>query len=427
MTRRLPHRLCDQQARPVFPGHGVTVLIGLCLLFVSSCTSSPPKSEFERSMQGATLSAHQVRSRLHDLVRRATAMIVAATEPDAQEIPDAEVRTSALRARANFVGSLQSAAFDNNPYVGFLDVWSLTVQTRNYYESGAGRDELGQHRARFLSALETIEELLAESVAATGYLKPMEDIQNTVESWAVENPILDSTLGRASVGPVFAASISGNRSIFGASSRLEDRVEDLSDRLTIYAESLPQQARWQAEILSQDLMQQGVVVLQEERDVVLAAVNQELTRILLALSEGRLAILTAIGEERAEILTALGEERTATVAALDDMHETTMSEVTAQRVATLEGLDQMRVDTILALRTERSEMQMWMDQSRVAMLEDVEQLAERRFDHMADRTEGVVTSLLDRILLAAGVGMGAVLIVVLIGVGVLARRRRAPA
>ena len=404
--------------------YGLPLAVSLILALANGCASQPTKSSFERGVQEATLSERQVRSRLHDLVRRASAMVEAATEQNIQDTEDPAERLRALTARANFVAALQSAAFDNDPYIGLLDVWALTAQTRDYYESGPGRVNLGERSVAVLEALGALEGLVVETVTATGGVEGMEELRPHLEKWVEENPITDESFGRASVGPTLAAEMSDSRALFSTSARMEDRVEDMSDRLTVYAEMLPKQARWQAEILAQDLLRQTPSVLDGILDQIHVLASAERQAITEYVSAEREVVRAEIDAQRLDTLAKLREEREATVATLDAMHATTLSAVTAERVATLEGLDEMRADTLLVLHTERSEMQTWIDQSQATLLADVERLTERSFDHMADRTEAVATRLLNKVILSAGAGLAAV---VLIGLGLLARRRHAPA
>ena len=58
---------------------------------------------------------------------------------------DPAIRYAALDWKANAIPAFQRAMYQTDPFVSYVDGWTLIVQMRQYYDTGAGRYRFGPY------------------------------------------------------------------------------------------------------------------------------------------------------------------------------------------------------------------------------------------------------------------------------------------
>jgi hypothetical protein len=152
------------------------------------------------------------------------------------------------------VPALRESLFRPNPFVAIMDTWVLAWQMTDYFESGRGRESMGDAApiaAQTCRELATEVEKVAASLTISG---DVSDAAKFARKWARERPIQSSIRGREStlsrvterqLKEAFSAQeLAGNATV---------TLDDLIRRMDVYSAQLPNESRWQAELFAMDL------------------------------------------------------------------------------------------------------------------------------------------------------------------------------
>jgi hypothetical protein len=195
---------------------------------------------------------------------------------------DAEIKRRALVWKMNAIPVAQSAIFRIDPLVALLDVWSFSVQMRDYYETGLGKSDFGEWQPIAARACRQIEKAVGEvGTALTGQAK-LDKAEDFVRGWANENPIESPLFVRKSTRAYWASVIEEETGggVVSSVQTMVDAIRVLSDRMEAYYETTAKQFRWQSEMLIHyELMRRQEVetVLEDFNRV--AAMDRDVTNI----------------------------------------------------------------------------------------------------------------------------------------------------
>ena len=208
------------------------------------------------------------------------------------------VRRQALLWKMNAIPAAQSAIFHPDPLIALLDIWSFSVQMKQYFDTGHGKKAFGEWHDIALDASQRLETAVidvAKTVRADGEIAIP---QKLVEKWARKYPIESPFFYRRSSAIEFA-SITAQRQIssIAAVGKIAFGMGDIAERLAVYSEQLPKQVRWEFQMLLEDLM---------EKEEILDTLQRERALIMQDIDDQRIATLTWLGDERA-VLTAEAE------------------------------------------------------------------------------------------------------------------------
>jgi hypothetical protein len=161
-----------------------------------------------------------------------------------------------------------------DPRWAFLDLWTLTYQTKLFVEEGAGQKLLGPLAP---IAIEALEEVLGRIKASAEAVLPSNRLSQITEAarlWAERNPIEDDTISarpspsRDTTG-VFDAILGVPAGVFSFGGGVKETAQAVEDvaRVANHAvgavEALPQTVRWQSELflftLAEDQTVRGLV------------------------------------------------------------------------------------------------------------------------------------------------------------------------
>lgn len=216
----------------------------------------------------ATVSAEELRRFLEDYSEHFAAVVEHAASEVVRGDSDRALRRSATEWKLRTIPACRQAVLYDDPIVGFLDLWSLTVQMTYYFTDGEGVESLGERRHIAVSAgeelLRSIEGIGARLLSADRFARA----QSEIHGFARENPIRggfpddlerpSARLGELGGGTfewAFAIPLSPFRALEGIDEGAESIREftEVTDRLARFVEELPTYVRWEAELYLYEL------------------------------------------------------------------------------------------------------------------------------------------------------------------------------
>jgi hypothetical protein len=292
----------------------------------------------------ARLHAYGYAERFSADVERAADEILAGTE-------DADVARNALLWKMNALPAMHVAVFQSDPLIGFLDAWTLTVQMRDFFTTGAGRDAFGPLQSIAVEVSEVLERRVGEVVASVTVSGDAPEGERIVLAWADSHPITSMEFLRETTADQFADVLGQNQAgglaVLG---NLAMQATDMSERLKYYAAAMPKQIRWQSELVLWELLHEADVEeflgnvgsidrsafrLAEFADTVPALVGDQAAFAVDALSDELLALLREVSRQRLETLEALTAERIAVMEQVGNELIAMMDQVAAIADSTL--------------------------------------------------------------------------------------------
>jgi hypothetical protein len=224
----------------------------------------------------------------------------------------------------------RAAAFDQDPFVGLLELWVLSAQQRQYFTEGSGKNDFGDQHGCVVETTRKLEEEGGRIIATVMAEDEKEALYEAGFAWVAEHPIE----GRLFVRPTARADLARlvpeeRQGGLKAVASMEETFRDLNDRITILTVQMPVEARWQAEYLIHSLFEERI---QAPADSMVAAVEtmadllgefeavfgEQTNTLLTGIDEARIAAFDAVTEERTAILTAITEERGSVMNKLDE-------------------------------------------------------------------------------------------------------------
>ncbi len=322
------------RCRPTSP-HPALLLAAV--LAAACSTAPPPQSALLRSAPNIEMPTTELRLRVYGYAEEFGGDVEEAADRILRATDDPEIDRQALRWKINILSAAQVAAFALDPLIGLYDMWVLTVQMRQFFETGSGREVFGKHQP---IAIETSRELerkaheLARSISVSGDVSgPKRD----VEEYATAHPVTDMHFVRETVTKEFADLLAQDRS--GGLAVLGDlavQFGDLSERLKFYAASLPDQFRWQSELLLLDILEKQAI------DEFLGDV-ESIDVSARRLADFADALPAVIDEQASQAIRVIGEEAAIALRDVDRQRIETLEWLTEERVVVIEDLVRERI------------------------------------------------------------------------------------
>ena len=169
-----------------------------CLLagtVLVSCTSGPPKSRRSSLIKDPIVSNREIRLRLYDFVKRFGGEVAEASFEIERETTDPVIRRRALMWKMNAIPVCHQIAFGDDSLTAFADVWAFTIQMRDFFEEGKGKEGFGPYQSRVLEVSRT---LVAE---ITGVAHEAEGPNVEIRLCAPGPPRIPSTTGSSRATP----------------------------------------------------------------------------------------------------------------------------------------------------------------------------------------------------------------------------------
>lgn len=253
------------------------------LALLALILATPSCSLFQGSMgfveeAGPTMSEPELRERLLSFADTFSRTIQGAADDVSAGASDQASRKAILLWKMVVIEECRQAATLDDPRAAFADCWTLAVQLRRYFDDAADEsspqwmDE--RSRALALAASRKAEEDIREIGAAWLSSEDMGVVENEIEQYAIDNPIIGrfgrrsyerpSQGGREfpSMERVVKAPLSPFN-VVGGIDRAAEAMHELSTvggRFTGVVDQLPESARWEFQLAMYDLEARPTVV-----------------------------------------------------------------------------------------------------------------------------------------------------------------------
>jgi hypothetical protein len=324
-----------------------------------------------RAGTNVAANANQVRLRMRSLVGPLCGEIERTADQIAAGTADPAVRRAAIRWKIEAVPTLSAALFQPEPLTAVLDTWVFFNQMADFFETGAGREQLGDSAPVAVEACRRLEQQIADVFAAMTDSGDVSKVRAFAKSWAADHPIRyaipdrETALGRALEREVPASWSTGQ-----AVAEITTSIDDVNRKLDVYSDHLFRQVRWEAELLGGDLKLADAPPLAERAVQSMERAVTDLDRVTpgferaVAVGEGAPALLAS---ERKAALDDLGKELTRTIGFFQQERITALQQVTTERIAAIGGLSQ------------------FVSEERKALDQDIERIGHELVDHILVR------------------------------------------
>lgn len=354
---------------------GVTIVTGTLLLavFLSGCASPGGKSRFEREVVSEDVSIAVLRSETFSYLEHFTRKVEATADQIMAVTDDPGVKREALLWKIYAIPACLVAQDHPSPLVAYVDMWILTVQMREFFETGLAKDSFGDQQLIAILACRELE-LKADELAQVyfndeGYARA----SVKVNGFAMDNPLdangFDGPFSPKEIESVITGPDAG---IFAVAQSLETEVQKIQIKMGYYADLLPRIARWQAELFAEDLLK---------------------NEILPILNDLRLGI----SEEREIILSDVNRQREETQEFAESQKQDVLKQITLEREALTADMERIIADSFNQIeelvQREHAILREFANQQRELTLDSIHEERKETVDQLA----GIADSSVDRI------------------------------
>ena len=306
------------------------VLGAVLAVALFGCSSVPARPALMGNMAKQEVTVIQLRALDYAYADQFGQLVAACVLNIVAEADDPQTLERAYLWRMWAMPQARAAAFDQDPFVGLVELWVLARQQRLFFEDSGNAMYFGTPHECVPKTTQHLEEVVQGLAANIVSEDHYEEMAESVRTWVAKHPIE----GQLFVRPTARADLAGlvpeeKQGGLKAVASIEDTFRDLNDRITILTVQMPTEARWQAEYLTHSLFEERA---REPTAAALGAIETMVdflgdfenvlgaqTHALLAgVEKERLAVFDAVEEERTEILAAIEEERSSVMEKLDD-------------------------------------------------------------------------------------------------------------
>lgn len=328
----------------------------LCTALVAAgCPKVPTQTAAMQTAPGIDASADQLQLRVFEIGRQLSSEIALTADTIERSSNASDVRLRALEWRVSATPLVQDAALQNDPLVAALDLAAFSVQQREYFDTGEGREAFGALQPVAVRAAKAMEDdVFAQLGRSTvgGSMSPV--YRDTLTVWAKRHPIRGASMERQSLLGSDWSGIGLSGSSLGATAGSIDRsVRLLTLRLSYLNETLSEQMRWNARLVMAEalatpggdsLFRQTATAVRNVgalAGVVPDVLAHERAALLVGVDRERALALADVDRQRVATLGLLTAERTSLEAAIDKERQAVMAGVTAERIATMRSADSL--------------------------------------------------------------------------------------
>jgi hypothetical protein len=334
---------------------------------LTGCATTAPTYQIEdavHSSEDVIVDVQRARLMMHSLVKPLTGAIIEGADGIKEGTTDRAVRREALLFKIEAVPALREALFRPNPYGAVFDAWVLSLQMIGYFETGKGREALGDAAHAAVTTCHYLESRIHEAAAALTRSEDVSDVREIAGEVAADYPIRHSISSRQSTLALGSErNIRDKFSTMEAAGSLIVTMDDLSRRLEIYSAQLPDEIRWQSELfaldMGEDLQIEETIPLAQDA-VRAAAEAMTAANSLIPSIEKVLAALESapemISRERIAALESLHQELTRTLHFIQQERIAALEHITNERLAVLTDLNQTIVKEHQVLKAEIEQM-----------------------------------------------------------------------
>ena len=360
----------------------------LSLVTLPGCsTKAPEQTAVMQSVGDLGMTGRRIRIGATNLLNVSTSIVELTADSIITATTDPGVRYNALVWKANAIPAYQRAMFHPDPLVSFVDGWTLTVQMREYFETGGGRDLFGAQQPVAVTASQRLEAATDSAVAARMESEVYGRLRRFVYAWAEQQPLDNPLFLRRSVAEV-VADVLGAERLGGMRTlgSMAEMAQDAQQMALVFASQMPKEVRWQSELL-------------------IASLTDSLRFSSLLAAIEQMEVLRETSHFLREAPNLLAKERAAA-----------FREINEERLETLREFDRQRARTL-------QELMAWASDEREAMLAEMARMVAGEREAVFTDVEAITRGVVDHIFLRL-VQVGAVLVVLaFVGLWLFGRSR----
>jgi hypothetical protein len=358
------------------------LLVPMALLTAPGCMSTQSVSPVAESLDSLGISNRGVRKANIRVAYQYGLAVEQAADSIIMLAIDQTAKVNAYLWKIYCIPVIRQIYSQSDPVVSAFDGLAFSMQCREYFTTGIGKDRFGAQQQIARNAVETVERRSVEANRRYLTTSNFDSLIAITSRWATKNPLMNHVFERASFFNEMDELLARqDYSVGSAVGRIADEVDDLSGRLSLLSAQLPREARWQGEYLIADL----------------------------ALKERLNSIDTALVVLRATFATLEEELRT-------DGVPVDISDI-RPLLSTIKAVMEQ-------LSSERAIVMAEIERLRVATLADGEVTANRAVSGWLDRAEAIVDRLLLKIGVLLAVGFAALILLLLYVRKISQRHRR---
>ena len=297
-----------------------------------------------RAETKVAVNVNQARLKMRSLVGPMCGEIERAADQIAAATADPAVRRAAIRWKIQAVPTLRAALFQPEPFTAVLDTLMLFNQMADFFETGVGREQLGDSAPVAAQSCRRLEGEMAAVAAAMTVSGDVSKVRALAKKLATDHPIRYAIPEReTALGRALELDVPDSWSTGDAVAEITTSIDDLNRKLDVYGDQLFRQIRWEGELLASDLRLADVPPLADRTVGSVERVAAGFDRLApaferaVAVAEGAPAVVAA---ERSAAIDGLSRELTRTIAFLQQERISALQHITAERIAAINGISQ---------------------------------------------------------------------------------------
>ncbi|PTX42181.1 hypothetical protein C8P64_2598 [Christiangramia gaetbulicola] len=332
--------------------HFIFSLFLILVFGIQGCTAQKNKKSVGPGGGEIEISQQELSSTMNDFFYRFERSITESADSIMKASPDPAVDKEALIWKMNSIPVANTAIYNSDPFLGYIDMAVFTYQMKLYFEKGAGRDLFGQQQD---IAIGTVDSLWEDLLDIGRSLVPDNDISEgtrIVTNFAEQHPLTSSYFVRQSTIPLMTKIQNAEKVTFKRLAEdMSQSLDQMRAQLGSYMEVLPKQVRWESEFLIDNaltnaelnnrfdsisnLLKRTVLVLESSSDLI----DNQRVAAFKDISGERIAIIQALRQEREIILEEFKKERAIILAELSE-------QINTQREASFKDLNALTNQSI---------------------------------------------------------------------------------
>lgn len=311
----------------------LTFWLLLILFFFIQIASAQQKKKTSVGPTGDTIeiSPLEFRATMNDFFYRFARTVTESADSIISHSSDKSVANEALVWKMNAIPVANTAIYNSDAFLGFIDMAVFTYQMKLYFETGAGKDLFGDQQHIALQAIDLLWEDLLNIGRNLVSDNDITEGTRMVTEFAEQHPITSSYFVRQSTIPLMTKIQTIEKVTFKTLAvDMAQSIDELRSQVSSYMEILPKQARWEAEFLLNNalndpeltnrfdsltrLMERTVLFIESSPELI----ESQRKDAFVDIRGERLAVLQALRQEREIILEEIKNERAIVIAQLTE-------------------------------------------------------------------------------------------------------------
>jgi hypothetical protein len=317
------------------------------------CGVSMRAPRIDSRAETMAVNVNQARLKMRSLVGPLSGEIEHTADQIAAGTADPDVRRAAIRWKIEAVPTLTAALFQPEAFTALLDTWVFFNQMADFFETGAGRNQLGDSAPVAAATSRRLEQEVADVAATMTVGGDVSRLRAFAKQWAADHPIRNAIPDRpTALARALEREVPESWSTGEAAAEFTTSVDDLNRKIDVYGGQLFRQARWEAELFGSDLRLADLPPLTERAVLSAERATATLDRIApdferaVAVAESTPAL---VASERKATIEAVSQDLTRTIAFLQQERIAALQQVTAERIAAISAINQTVTDERKAL------------------------------------------------------------------------------